>query len=101
MSCCNENYNTYPLRSEVAVRSNTFRNRTTGNPIDPTAVFVEVTNPAGTKQTYEYGEDPEVVRTGVGVYELVVDASLTGFWHYTFYSTGTGKAANTGRFYVS
>lgn len=99
MSC--ETYNSYDQGDTVTVRSNTFTNKDTGNPVDPDVVNVSVKTPAGVLTTYTHGTHPVVVRTGIGKYELAIDANEAGFWTYRWFSTGTGKAAAEARFYVA
>jgi hypothetical protein len=67
---------------------------------DPTAVLCKVRNPAGTVTTLTYGTDAALVKSGTGVYYTDVSASAAGIWHYRFYSTGTGQAANETYFQV-
>ena len=61
---------------------------------DPTAVYFQVTNPAGTKVSYVYGTDAALVKSSSGIYYVDVDAASAGRWYYRFYSTGTGQAAD-------
>lgn len=71
-----------------------------GTATNPTAVLCQVKTPAGTTTTYTYGTDAELVRASTGNYYVDVDASLVGTYHYRFYSTGTGQAADEGSFRV-
>lgn len=71
-----------------------------GAPADPEAVFCAVRDPAETLTTYEYGVDAELVQDDTGDYHLDIDANAVGFWHYRWYATGTGQAAEVGLFYV-
>ena len=64
-----------------------------GDATDPSAVFFQVTNPAGTQTEYEYGADAELVKSATGIYYVDVDAPTPGRWYAAFYSTGTGQAA--------
>ena len=80
--------------------SATFSN-SAGTSIDPTAVFVDVTNPAGTKTTYTYGVDEEVIKDDVGDYHIDISATSGGEWLYRWYSTGTGQAAEEYAFYIT
>ena len=90
--------NQYPLRTDVICEV-TFRNEA-GAVHDPDAVFFIVADPADVETTYTYGTDPEIVRDGVGEYHVNVDAVLPGRWYYSFYSEGTGKAADERAFLV-
>lgn len=71
-----------------------------GAATDPTAVLAQVRNPAGTTTTYTYGTDAELVKVSTGNYYVDVNANQVGTWHYRFYSTGTGQAADEGSFKV-
>ena len=77
----------------------TFTN-SAGTVVDPTVVLFKVKSPAGTTTTYTYGTDVEVVRDSAGVYHVDVDGNAAGQWYYRVYSTGTGQAAEEGRFSV-
>lgn len=65
-----------------------------GNPVDPSAVFFSVRDPSANLDTYQYGVDPEVTRSGAGVYSIQVDVDEPGRWKVRCYSTGTGQAAD-------
>tara|TARA_R100000808_G_C2095037_1_gene114012 strand:+ start:539 stop:823 length:285 start_codon:yes stop_codon:yes gene_type:complete len=54
---------------------------------DPTAVVLEITDPAGTKTT------PTPTNSSVGVYDYDLDLNQEGRWLYRFSATGTGQAA--------
>lgn len=71
-----------------------------GTPGDPGAVSVKVRSPSGAITTKVYGVDGEVVRTGVGTYQMDVTANLEGIWHYRFESSVSRAAATEGRFTV-
>lgn len=90
--------NSYDVGDLVRILS-AFRN-SGGAAIDPDTVFFAFTDPAGTKVTYEYGADGELVRSGMGIYYVDVDAHLHGRWHYRVFSAGAGQAAHEGIFYV-
>lgn len=72
-----------------------------GTNSDPSAVTVSVRAPDGSQQSYVYGTDVEVVRTGTGVYYLDVDVTQSGRYVVRFASTGTGKAAEEVTFFVA
>lgn len=84
-SCANPNF----TKGDLARVSGTIAG--TAN-LDPTAVFAQVRNPAGSVTTYEYGVDAEVNKSAVGVYYIDVNLNIAGTWYYRFYSTGTGQA---------
>lgn len=72
-----------------------------GLPIDPTAVSIFVTDPAGTTTEYTYGEEGTVVKESSGVYYQDVSiTNLPGTWYWRAQSTGTGQAAAERRFDV-
>lgn len=71
-----------------------------GAATNPTAVLFQVKTPAGSTTTYTYGTDAQLVRASTGNYYVDVDASQVGTYHYRFYSTGTGQAADEGSFRV-
>lgn len=67
---------------------------------DPAAVYFKFKAPDGNVTTYEYGVDPEVIKSGTGVYYVDVDIDATGVWYYRFYSTGSGQAAGENNFTI-
>jgi hypothetical protein len=71
-----------------------------GIDIDPTAMFIQYKKPSGTIVTLQYGIDSSVIKQAVGIYYTNINADEAGHWHYRFYSTGVGQAAETGRFHV-
>lgn len=74
---------------------------TAGAAHDPSAVFFQFKDPEGEITAYEYGQDTELVKDSTGNYHVNVDASKVGTWHYRFYATGTGKAADERVFKIS
>lgn len=60
----------------------------TGVPIDPNTVEFKLREPDLTVLTYEYGTDPEVVRTVAGTYYISVLLDQEGTYHWKW--TGTG-----------
>lgn len=90
--------NSYDLGDLVRVTA-AFTN-TAGTAIDPAAVFFQAKDPNGTLTEYTYGTDVELVRDSLGNYHADVAAAAAGTWHYRFYSTGSGQAAETGSFTV-
>ena len=69
----------------------------TGAVVDPTNVYFQVKNPAGTITTYHYGVDPEIARLSVGTYTATINITDDGIWYQRWYSTGTGMAAAESR----
>jgi hypothetical protein len=72
-----------------------------GAEVDPTAVYFQTKNRSGSKSTYEYGVDANVVKVETGVYYADIDATQSGTWWYRVYSTGTGQAADESSFEVA
>ena len=66
-----------------------------GTPVDPTIVTFEVTEPDGTKTTYTYGTDPEVVRLGTGLYYAEPMFDAPGDWEFWWYGAGNYVCADT------
>jgi len=66
---------------------------------DPTVVKAKVKTPGGVTTTYTYGTDAALVKDSTG-YHVDVSATESGLWHYSFWSTGTGQAAEEESFYV-
>jgi uncharacterized protein YfaS (alpha-2-macroglobulin family) len=90
--------NEYALGTNVTV-SAIFKNAA-GVAADPTNVFFSVKDPEGTQTDLTYGVGVEIVKDSVGNYHAAIDASVPGTWHYRFYATGSGKAADEGSFTV-
>lgn len=74
-------------------------------PLDPTAVRLKVQDPSGnvTKIAYDGNNaDPSeagrIWRSSTGVYNYNIDVDEAGYWHYRWYSTGTGQASDVGYF---
>jgi len=67
---------------------------------DPAAVVGKYRDPSGNTVSLTYGVDAALVRDGVGVYHIDINANQADWWFYRFYSTGTGQAASEGKFYV-
>ena len=85
--------NTYDLGDVVRLTGTWTDPLNSDAALDPTAVNLSIRNPAGTVTTYVYGDDAELVKSSTGVYYLDLDLDTAGIWHYRFFSTGTGKAA--------
>jgi hypothetical protein len=68
--------------------------------INPTSVFVQYKDPEGNTTTKQYGVDTGFRRPSTGLYEYDVDANQSGKWHYRWYSTGLGQAADEHSFTV-
>ena len=91
--------NTYPKGTLVRV-SGTFQDDE-GTAYDPGgSVLAGYLSPAGSLTTLTYGEDAELVRDSEGTYHVDIDGSEGGDWYYSIYATGSGQAANEGRFHI-
>lgn len=73
---------------------------TGGSAHDPTAVSFTMKEPDGTRTTYVYGTDAEVVRSATGIYYVNWSATQEGRHYYRWFATGTGQAAEEGSFIV-
>ena len=93
-------FNTHDLGDLIRV-SGVFSEQESGDTLDPDAVYLSVRNPDGEVTTYTYGTDPEIVNDSTGHYHADIDADAAGNWHYRWWSTGTGQAAEEKRFKVS
>jgi len=73
-----------------------------GAPQDPAAVFAQFRFGSGATTTKQYGVDTELEKDSVGNYSIDIDTTGHGgqLCFYRFYSTGSGQAAEQGRFYV-
>lgn len=85
-----------------AVRSTIkFKSVASGSYVDPTTVTAKVKNPGGTISTYIYGVNPELQKSSVGVYFLIIDCDQAGAWKYRWEATGDNQAAADGSFDVT
>lgn len=91
--------NKYNLGEAIASTC-TFVEADTGDPLDPGAVFATVKRPGGAEETFQYGVDSEITRTGVGAYRYVVNANCPGDWKVRWFSTGPVQAASVRKFHV-
>jgi len=96
MSCTTE---PYAIGANVVCRGEC-RN-TAGNLFDPGAIFFVYRDPSGNETEWEYGTDVQLGREDVGKYYAGVPVNEAGTWHYRFYSTGSGQAADEGSFEVA
>lgn len=72
-----------------------------GVDVDPDAVVFKAMDPAGQIQTWTYGADPDVVRLGVGHYQLDLPLTAGGTWHYRVEGVGAYQSADERQFVVS
>lgn len=91
-------YNRYHLGDLVRV-SGVFTNAV-GTAVNPTVVNLSFRNPSGNETTYIYGTDAALVKDSTGNYHVDIDADEAGIWHYRWWSTGTGQAAEAVKFIV-
>lgn len=93
--------NTYDLGDLVTVRA-VFKDPTEDPEVvqDPDTVSLSVTTPSGIVTTYVYNTDDEVVKDDTGMYSSEIDCEEAGFWHYRWWSSGVGQAAQEARFEV-
>jgi hypothetical protein len=71
-----------------------------GTASNPTAVKFLYKDPSGTTTTLVYGTDAALVNDSAGHYHVDIDCDEAGTWYYRWESTGTGQAAEEGRFVV-
>lgn len=72
-----------------------------GAPLDPGSVSVTIRRPDDSRVTLVYSVDAAVVKSGVGIYYVDVDATLPGQWRYGWRGTGSGQSAAEGVYMVS
>lgn len=73
-----------------------------GTVTDPAAVLAQYRDPSSNTASLTYGVDAALVKDSTGVYHVDIDADEVGWWHYRFYSTGSGQAASAPvAFYVA
>lgn len=70
-----------------------------GTLVDPATVSLRVTKPDGTQATETYSPG-NIVRLSLGTFKFDQNANQAGEWHYVWFSTGTGQAAQHGVFIV-
>lgn len=63
--------------------------------VDADALTLTTWAPDGTTNTLTYGVDPEIVRTGVGVYTYQLELTQPGQWTAKWAATGTYEASQT------
>lgn len=67
---------------------------TAGTALDPTAVIFQYQTPEGKDTSLVYGSDGAVGRSTTGGYYCNLSLDTAGAYYYSFYSTGTGQAAD-------
>jgi len=71
-----------------------------GGFIDPAAVNVTITTPAGVVTTKVYLVDIDLIRDSAGHYHVDISLTAAGVWTYRWFSTGVGQGAATCTFVV-
>lgn len=68
---------------------------------DPSAITFRWRKPDGTRSSYVYGTDAELVKSSTGSYYVDLDLDQAGVWTYRFEGTGgDAKAAEEDKFTV-
>ena len=86
----------YEVGEQIALAA---RFGTEEEPFEPSRVIIRVRDPEGHRAELTYGEHESVVRTGPGLYEVVVAASVPGRWHYRFVGLGNRARAELEGFF--
>lgn len=89
--------NTYDVGDVVRITGSFAQS---GSAVDPSAVTLTYRTPAGALVTLTYGTDAALERTAAGAYRVDLPVTQTGTYQYRWVSTGTGAAAEEGRFIV-
>lgn len=90
----------YTPGAKVTVSAEFTDPNSSDDPLDPTAVMLDVRDPAGVVTTYTYGVGATVSKDSTGNYSADLSVDLPGKWWYRWYSTGTGQAAKEDCFTV-
>ncbi len=86
-------------KGDLVVLTAVFTDRN-GAAIDPATVTFKIRDPSGAVTTYVFGTDAELVKDSVGNYHVDVSPSVNGDYLYRYESTGTGQAAEEGKFQI-
>lgn len=70
----------------------TYTDPDTGVVTDPAGVSVVIRAPDGTKTTYIYGTDNELVRESAGVYHVLITLSQVGTYKWKWTGTASEQA---------
>lgn len=89
----------YDINDSIRLRA-TFRDFVTKNYVDPTTLTFKFKYPDGTKISYVYGTNPELVKESTGIYYVIMDVTSSGVYFYRFEASGTFKAASESKFLV-
>jgi hypothetical protein len=77
----------------------TFKNAN-GTPTDPSDVTFDMIEPDGTKTTYAYATDAQLVRESAGIYHVIWTWARQGRHHVIWKGTGSLIEAGASEFYV-
>lgn len=92
--------NKYDIGDVVRVECSFTNPKNADAAIDPSVVKLTVKPPNAVGVVYTYGVDSEVIKDGVGEYHADINVTASGWWYYRWWSTGTGQAAEEGKFEV-
>lgn len=67
---------------------------------DPTTLSLEVKKPGADLITYDYPDDPIIVKDSVGNYHADLDLDTVGRWRYAWVGGGAAQFAEGGQFRV-
>ena len=68
--------------------------------VDPATLVFTFLDPSGTKGSYTYGVDAEVVRVEAGTYYVDIPITVSGTWRCRWVGTGLNAAAGDAFFVV-
>ncbi len=71
-----------------------------GLAVDPTTVRARYKPPTASEVALVYGSDVRVVRDGVGLYHVDLEADEAGTWSYRWEGTGSAQAVAEARFKI-
>lgn len=71
-----------------------------GAAVDPTTVRARYKAPTSAEVALDYGVDVRVVRDGVGLYHVDLEAAESGTWSYRWEGTGVAQAVAEARFKI-
>ena len=80
--------NSYTVGTAVKCQMTFYSDEAQTTVADPTGITFRVRAPSGTITEYIYGTDAELVKSGTGVYYVLVTPTAGGIWKYAFEGTG-------------
>ncbi len=89
----------YVGSAELATLSNTFT--VAGTATDPTAVTLDVTDPTGASNTYNWPVPATITRTGTGAFTKDIPCTAAGTWSYEWNGTGAASDVAAGTWTVA